>query len=58
MTNEIVKAENQLTTISENENYAIVQDGEGKFKRKAKFKEFQSIVAENRADKIWLLNLL
>ena len=35
-----------------------MKDAEGKFKRKAKFKSYSSIVAESRADKMWLLNLL
>lgn len=58
MTNEIANVENQLTTISENENYAIVKDAEGKFKRKAKFKDSSTIVAETREEKMWLFNLL
>jgi hypothetical protein len=59
-TNEIVEVQNQTTEIvqSENADYAIVKDAEGKFKRKAKFKSYSSIVAESRADKMWLLNLL
>jgi hypothetical protein len=54
MTNEL-----SLTTVqSENENYVILKDENGKFTRKAKFNDYSSIVAENRADKMWLLNLL
>ena len=53
MTNELA-----LTTVRETENYVILQDQNGKFTRKAKFNDYSSIVAENRADKMWLLNLL
>jgi hypothetical protein len=53
MTNELT-----LTTVSENENYVILKDEAGKFVRKAKFNDYSSIVAESRADKMWLLNLL
>lgn len=59
--NEIAKVEvnHSLTTVqSENENYVILKDENGKFSRKAKFKDYSSVVCENRADKIWLLNLL
>lgn len=44
--------------IRENEDFVISQDSEGKFHRKAKFKEFSSIKAESRDEKLWLLNLL
>jgi hypothetical protein len=54
MTNELTT----LTTVSENENYVILKDEAGKFVRKAKFNDYSSIVAESRADKMWLLNLL
>jgi hypothetical protein len=61
MTNEI-QVQNQETaiaetTVRENDNFVVIQDGEGKFKRKAKFKETSTVVAETRADKIWMLNL-
>lgn len=44
--------------IRENEDYVISQDSEGKFQRKAKFKEFSSIRTDTREEKMWLLNLL
>jgi hypothetical protein len=57
--NEIVEAQNQVELVkSENEDYVIVQGADGKFYRKAKFKEFNSLKLETRADKIWYLNLL
>lgn len=49
--------DNQLKTISETANHVIVQDAEGKFKRKAKFNAMSTFVAETRADKVWLMNL-
>jgi hypothetical protein len=59
MTNEITTVNESLTTVqSETENYVILKDENGKFTRKAKFNDYSSIVAENRADKMWLLNLL
>jgi hypothetical protein len=63
MTNEIQVTENQVnevaqTVVREEENYSIVKDVEGKFKRKAKFKELSTVVAETRQDKVWMLNLL
>jgi hypothetical protein len=58
-TNEIVEAQNQVEVVkSENEEYVVVQGADGKYSRKAKFKDYSSIVAESRADKIWLMNLL
>jgi uncharacterized protein YkvS len=58
--NEIVEVQNQVTEIvkSENEDYVIIQGADGKFSRKAKFKEFNSIKLETRADRIWYMNLL
>lgn len=44
--------------IRETENYVVSINEEGKFVRKAKYKDFSSFVAESREDKIWLLNLL
>lgn len=63
MTNELaVTNENQLVAnevVSENDNYVVLKDeSTGKYMRKAKFSDYSSIVAENRADKMWLLNLL
>ena len=58
--NEIVETQNQVAEVvqSENDNYVIVQGTDGKFSRKAKFKEFNSVKLETRADKIWFMNLL
>jgi hypothetical protein len=51
--------EPQATVIvSENENYTVIKDENGKFKRKAKFQEFSSIEPKDRKEKIWLLGLL
>lgn len=46
------------TLISETDDYVIFQDSEGKFKRRAKYKNYSSFKAETRKDKIWLLNLI
>lgn len=57
--NEIVEVQ-PLTAvlISETADYVIKQDSEGKFVRKAKFHEYNSVKVETKEDKIWLLNLL
>lgn len=56
--NEIVETENSVAiVVRENEDY-VIQKEDGKFKRKAKFKDFSSIKADTREEKIWLLNLL
>jgi len=62
MTNELQVTgevlEGQLV-VSETEKFAVVQDPKtGKFSRKAKYQDYSSIVAESRAEKIWLLNLM
>lgn len=44
--------------ISETDNYTVTQNAEGKFVRKAKYKEFSSVVVNTRAEKMWLLNIL
>jgi hypothetical protein len=46
--NEIAEVQNQVAEVvqSENDDYVIVKDADGKFKRKAKFKDFSSVVAE------------
>jgi ribose 5-phosphate isomerase RpiB len=43
--NELVEVQNQVAEIvkSENEDYVIIQGADGKFSRKAKFKEFSSV---------------
>lgn len=59
-----VETENQSTelveshVVRENDQFVVVQDAEGKFKRKAKYSLYTSFKAENRADKIFLANLL
>lgn len=57
--NELAPTNNVAEVIErENDQYVIVKDAEGKFKRKAKFKDYSSIKAETREEKIWLMNLL
>jgi hypothetical protein len=60
MSNEIANVqENQVAqVIRENNDYVVVKDAEGKFKRKAKYNLYSSIKPESRADKIWLANLM
>lgn len=57
---EVAIVENQVAEIvqSENDDYVIVKNAEGKFVRKAKFKEFSSIHPKDRKEQIWLLNLM
>lgn len=56
--NEVAVAENhEIVTVREDNNY-VVKKEDGKYIRKAKFKEFSSISAETRDEKIWLLNLI
>lgn len=43
---------------SENDDYVVVKNAEGKFIRKAKFKEFSSVHPKTKEEKIWLLNLM
>jgi hypothetical protein len=58
--NEITTTENTPTqvTISETDKYMVIKQADGTFKRKAKFADYSSIVATDRAEKIWLMNLL
>jgi len=58
--NEIVTTENAQVDViqSETDKYVVVKQADGKFKRKAKFEEYSSIVAKDRSEKIWLMNLL
>ena len=51
MSNELLKSNSQA-------NYEVYQDAEGKFKRKAKYESYTSVVAETKKEKIALLNLL
>ena len=62
-TNEIAVQENgivlaQSRIVSENENYIVLVDADGKHVRKAKYQPFSSVKAESREDKIWLMNLM
>jgi|SRR5690625_3186319 len=43
--------------VRENDEYQVVKS-DGKFKRKAKFEDYSSFKAENREEKIWLLNVM
>lgn len=55
----LVVHESRFETISETESFVVVRDKEsGKFSRKAKYNSYSSIVATDRAEKIWLMNLL
>lgn len=58
--NEIVETPVQEIAVlqRETDDYVILKDGNGKFVRKAKYKEYSSIKPQNREEKIWLLNLL
>jgi hypothetical protein len=62
MTNEIAKVEKQEVlsgqVLREDANFIVIKNEEGKYVRKAKYKEFTSIKAETKADRIWLLNLM
>ncbi len=44
--------------VRQDENFVIVKTPEGKFKRRAKYKDYSSFKPETRADKIWLSNLM
>jgi hypothetical protein len=63
MTNELATVNTQTgevlgqVIVREDENYMVVIE-DGKHVRKAKFTDYSSIVAESRADKIWLMNVL
>lgn len=57
--NEIQENEVAVVVVqSETEDFQIVKDADGKFKRKAKFTEFSSIKPVTREEKMWMLNLL
>jgi hypothetical protein len=62
--NEVANTQAQETEIveahivRENDQFVVVQDADGKFKRKAKYALYTSFKAETRADKIFLANLL
>lgn len=49
---------NELMNVSNQENYVVTKNEEGKFVRKAKYEAFSSVKAETKAEKIALLNLL
>jgi hypothetical protein len=57
LTNQNQSTEIAETVIRENAQFAVVQDVNGKFKRKAKYNDFSTMQIETRADKVWLLNL-
>lgn len=48
----------QDTIINETEDFIVIKDKEGKFKRKAKFHDYSSFTPESREDKLWLLKLI
>ena len=50
--------QSRSNVVSETAEYMVLKDENGKFSRKAKYQAYSSIKAENRADKLWLLNLL
>lgn len=58
--NEVAVAETHevATQAAENNTYSITQNADGKFQRKAIYKEFSSVRPESRAQKIALLQLL
>lgn len=56
--NEIVEVQNQVELVTrENDEFVIVKGVDGKFSRKAKFKNYSSVKAETQEEKIWLFNL-
>lgn len=58
--NEVATVENELvngTLVSESDEFIVVIE-DGKHKRKAKYKNYMSVKAETRADKVWLANLI
>lgn len=58
--NEVAEVqENGVSVVQrENDEFVVIKDENGKFKRKAKFKEYSSVKAETKEEKMWLLNLL
>lgn len=60
-TNELAVTETQElvngTTVSENEEFVVVIEN-GKHKRKAKYQDYNSITPKDRAEKVWLANLI
>jgi hypothetical protein len=58
--NEIVEVQNQVAdvVVKENNDYVVTKTADGKFIRKAKFADFSSIHPKDKAEKIWLLNLM
>lgn len=55
---QVTEFENTEIVTRENDEFVVTKDAAGKFKRKAKFRNYSSIVAESREDKIWLANLI
>jgi hypothetical protein len=61
MTNEITTVQPEILVgqvVREEKNFVVIKNEEGKFVRKAKYQDYSSIQAQNREDKIWLLNLM
>lgn len=58
--NEVANVEeNELTVIQrETDDFVVLKDENGKFKRKAKFKDYSSVVIKDRKDKMWLVSIL
>jgi|SRR6185312_3419427 len=54
----VIRNEYQPQVVEENEEFVVFKMPNGKFVRKAKYKNFSSFVAETREEKIWLLNLV
>ena len=48
----------QSRIVSETDEYRVIQNPDGTFKRQAKYKEFSSVTTATRAEKIELHNLL
>lgn len=53
----VVKLFEGHEVVSETAEYVVIKE-DGKFKRKAKYKEFNSFVAETKEDKLFLFNAL
>ena len=61
MTNEIMQAPELVEgeiIVRQDEDFIVVKTSEGKFKRKAKYKEYSSVKVETKEEKIWLSNLM
>lgn len=47
-----------MKVVKETDEFTVYQDKDGKFLRKAKFKDYNSVKVESKKDKIWLMNLI